>query len=248
MLAVVVVARDEADRIGRCLSSVRWADERLVLVDERSRDGTATEARRAGATVLEEPWRGHAAQRNHGLSLVSAPWALHLDADEWLTPDASASLQAALEEPGDRLGFSFARCSRWRGRALRHGRWYPDRKVRAVRAGRGRWVGEIHEVLQVDGPVGALVGDIGHDPYRDVWEHLRTIDTYSGTHARLMFEEGRRARAWDPPLHASLHLVDALLRRQAWRDGPEGVAVAALGAWYAGLKWARLRALGKAAR
>ncbi len=244
MLSVVVIARDEADRLGRCLRSVPWATERVVLVDPRTTDATAQMAEREGATVYRHPFHGHVQQKNRALGLATQPWVLSLDADEWLTPTASSQLRGALAAGPPTAGFSFPRCSEWLGKPLRHGRWYPDRKVRAVRKGFGWWTGDNpHDRLEVNGPVSHLRGDIGHQPYRSIWEHLSTIDRYSSVAATQLRERGVRARAWDPPLHGVLHLADAVLRRAAWRDGPEGLVVAALGAAYSGLKWSRLRSL-----
>ncbi|MBX2801362.1 MAG: glycosyltransferase family 2 protein [Myxococcales bacterium] len=244
MLALVVIAKDEADRIGRCLRSVAWASERVVLVDASSQDATVEVARREGARVVVAPWAGHVAQKNHALSLAREPWVLSLDADEWLTERAGRSLRRALQDPGAACGFAFARRSEWLGRPMGHGKWYPDRKLRVVRAGLGAWVGDDpHDLLQVEGPVHQLVGDIGHQPYRTIWEHLSTIDRYTRIHAEALARRGARARPWDPAAHAALHWVDAMLLKAAWRDGLDGLAVATLGAVYSGLKWHRLRVL-----
>lgn len=245
MLTLCVIARDEEDRIARCLGSAPTDAERLVVVDEATTDRTAEVARREGARVVLAPWPGHVAQKNRALSLATTPWALSLDADEWLEAPAREAIARALARPGDAAGFSFPRCSRWLGRPMRHGRWYPDRKLRLVRPERARWVGDDpHDRLEVDGPVVALSAELHHEPYRTIWEHLSTIDRYTAIHARALRGRGVRARPWDPWVRPALHFVDALLLKSAWRDGPEGVAVAALGAAHTHLKWARLRALG----
>ncbi|MEO0604680.1 MAG: glycosyltransferase family 2 protein [Myxococcota bacterium] len=239
-----MIAKDEEDRIDRCLASVPWARERHVLLDAGTTDATARVARRVGAHVTREPWRGHVSQKNRALALATQPWILSLDADEWLDDVASDALRAALTNPGATQGFRFSRASRWLGHPLRHGHWYPDRKLRVVRQGVGRWVGDDpHDRLVVDGPTRLLPGDIGHVPYRHIWEHLATIDRYTATAARSLHERGVRSAWFSPALHASLHFVDAVTRKRALFDGWPGLAVASLGAVYAGLKWQRLREL-----
>jgi len=240
-----VIAKNEEDRISRCLRSVPGAAERWVLLDDRTTDATARVARRCGARVVREPWRGYVAQKNRALELATTPWILSLDADEWLDATAHEALQDALANPGATSGFVFARASRWLGHELRHGRWYPDRKLRVVRRGRARWMGvDPHDRLVVDGAVRRLAGNVRHVPYRHIWEHLATIDRYTATAARALHERGVESAWYSPALHASLHLVDSMTRCVAWRDGVPGVAVAILGAAYAGLKWQRLRDLG----
>jgi glycosyltransferase involved in cell wall biosynthesis len=240
MLSLVVIARDEADRIGACLDSVPFAAEKLVL-DSGSRDGTPEVAERAGARVVRTDWPGHVAQKNRALDLATQPWALSLDADERLSPAAAAELEAALRDPGDAVGFSFPRLSSWLGTPLRHGRWYPDRKLRAVKRGAARWGGDDpHDLLEASGPVRELRGDILHFPYRDLSEHLATIDRYSRTHAASLASRGVRGRWWDVVGRPPLHFVDAYLLRAGFLDGVPGFAVAGLGATHTMLKWYRL--------
>jgi glycosyltransferase involved in cell wall biosynthesis len=244
VVSLVVVAKNEEDRIGRCLRSLQGDVERIVVLDAATTDRTAAVAEREGATVVIRPWQGHVAQKNLALELSSRPLVLSLDADEWLTPEAAAEIWQVVHSPGQAAGWSFPRCSSWLGREIRSGRWYPDRKLRLIRRGAGRWVGDNpHDRLEAAGPVQPLRGEIRHEPYRTLWEHLSTIDRYTAISARTLAARGVRARPWDVWLRPPLHFVDATLRRGAWRDGLDGIAVAALGAAYVYLKWSRLRDL-----
>ena len=237
MLSLVVITKNEADRIEACLRSVPFATERLVL-DCGSTDGTPEVAERAGARVVRTDWPGHVAQKNRGLDLAAGPWVLSLDADERLSADAGRELEAALAAPGDAVGFSFPRLSTWLGRPIRHGKWYPDRKLRCVLRGRARWSGDDpHDRLVAEGPVKPLRGDILHAPYRDLGEHLDTIARYARISARSMAERGVRARRRDVVLRPPLHFVDAYLLRRGFLDGTPGFALASLGASHVLAKW-----------
>jgi glycosyltransferase involved in cell wall biosynthesis len=241
VLSLVVISQDERDRIEACLASVPFADEVLVI-DSGSSDGTPELARSLGARVVETDWPGHVAQKNRGLDWATHDWVLSLDADERLSEQAQRSVRAALADPGGAAGFSLPRCSTWQGRPMRHGRWYPDRKVRLVRRSLARWAGvDPHDTLHVDGEVVRLAGDIEHDPYRSLDEHLRTIDRYTAIHARSLHDAGVRARRIDVWLRPPLHFVDAMVVRAGLLDGWRGVAVASLGARHTFLKWSRLR-------
>ena len=240
MLSLVVIAKDEERAIARCLASVPFADEVLVL-DSGSGDDTVGVATRAGARVITTDWPGHVAQKNRGLELASEPWVLSLDADEWLSDEAAGALRAALASSSENVGFSFPRCSDWLGRTIRHGRWYPDRKIRLVRRGRATWVGDDpHDRLEVDGPVAALHGDIRHVPYRDLSDHLATIDRYSRLHAESLAARGVKGRWWDVAARPPLHFVDAYLLRRGFLDGVPGLALASLGSTHVLCKWLRL--------
>jgi len=239
VLAVVVIAKDEADRVGRCLASVAWAAELLVL-DSGSRDGTTRIARAHGARVVHTDWPGFGRQRNRGMTLVSSPWVLFLDADEWLEEDARAEVEAVVAQ--DRVrGARLRRRTRWLGRPLRHGRTYPDRQLRLARRDHARWTTpRVHERLEVNGAVVDLTGHIGHAPYRRLSEHLSTVSTYADLAARDLADDGRQGTLVDVALRPPLRFVDAYLLRAGFLDGGAGLAVATLGALYTGRKWGTL--------
>lgn len=233
MWSVCVIARDEEDRIASCLASVPASAERVVVVDDRTRDGTARWAAAAGARVFLRRFDGFAAQRNAGLEACRGEWVLFLDADERLSDAARAALDAP---PVHAVGLSFPFRTTWLGTELRGGRMGRDRKPRAVRRGRGRWIGTVHERLAVDGPVAALAAPILHTPYRDWWEHAQAVRAYAAARPPR-----RRPLPFEPGVRAGFHLFDALALRGGWRDGAAGVAVAGFGAASTWWTWSRSR-------
>ncbi len=244
MLSVVIISRDEVDRIERAIRSVAFADE-VVVVDSGSTDGTVALARRLGARVIEADWPGHVAQKNRAWAEAQGDWVLSIDADEAVSVPLAAAIQAALAAPAAD-GYRFARLNIWLGHPLRHGRWYPDRRVRMARKAAGRWGGEDpHDHLVVDGVVADLDGDLDHVPYRSLGEHLATIDRYARISADGLRARGVRAGWGDLLVRPPWHFVRAFILAAGFRDGVPGLVVAALGAVYTLLKWARVRGLGE---
>lgn len=240
-LSVAIIARDEADRIADAIRSVAFADE-VVVVDSGSTDGTPAICRALGARVIEAGWPGHVAQKNRALGEVSHDHVLSIDADERV-PAALAARITALQRTGwgERTGWSMPRLGWWLGQPLRHGTWYPDRRVRLVDRRVARWTGlDPHDHLQVDGPVGPLAEPLHHHPYRSLAEHLATIDRYTARHAETAVAAGVRARPWDLALRPPAHLLKALVLKGGVLDGPRGLAVAWLGAAHVQLKWLRI--------
>ena len=95
-LSVVVMTRDEAVAIGRCIAAVAdWADD-VVVLDSGSTDATRDLAAAAGARVFEQPWLGFSAQRNRAIGLARHDWVLCLDADEVVDAELAAAIRAAL--------------------------------------------------------------------------------------------------------------------------------------------------------
>lgn len=236
-LSVVIIARDEADRLPEAIASVAFADEVLVL-DSGSRDDTVALARSGGARVVETDWPGHVAQKNRGLAQATHPWVLSIDADERVSPALASSIGAVLATEPTVAGFELARRNHWLGQPMRAGGWYPDRRLRLVRRKDARWVGvDPHDRLQVDGPTGRLSGDLDHHPYRDLSEHHATIDRYT---RRFVEVTDARAHWWDLAFRPPWRFVRGYLLQAGFVDGRAGFMVAWLGARYTATKWWRL--------
>ena len=247
-LSVVIITRDEADRLPGAMRSVSFAEE-IVVLDSGSTDGTVEVARGLGARVEQGDWPGHVAQKNRALALARCPWVLSLDADERVSGELAAGIAAVIAADGPVDGYRVGRLNHWGGAPMRHGTWYPDRRVRLVRSGRGRFTGrDPHDLLAVDGPVADLPGDLLHDPYRDLGEHLATIDRYSARFAEQAAADGVRASVMDVLLRPPAHLIRALILRVGVLDGVRGLCVAWLGAAYVALKWTRLWLAGRGRR
>ncbi len=91
-LSVAIITRNEQAAIRRCLESVAWADE-IVVLDSASDDGTAAIARELHARVeITADWPGFGPQKNRALDRVTCDWVLSLDADEWVTPGLRAAI------------------------------------------------------------------------------------------------------------------------------------------------------------
>jgi len=246
-ISVAIIVQDEADRLPDAIRSVAFADE-IVVLDSGSTDGTLEIAEALGAKVIRTDWPGFVAQKNRAIAETSHPWIFALDADERVSPALARAIQDAVATATGEAGFKVSRLSWWMGAPLRHGAWYPDRKIRLFRRDQGRWQGtEPHDLLVVAGRVGALTGDLHHHPYRNLGEHLATINRYTAVASAELRKAGVRARPWDLLTRPPLHFVYAYLLRLGFLDGVRGLCVAGLGSVYVLLKWARL-ALGEEGR
>ena len=112
------------------------------MVDSGSSDDTREICEKRGARVVYNKWPGYAAQKQFALDLATSDWVLNLDADESVSPRLAEEILRVLENaPPGVTAWSIPRLSRYLGRWIRHGGWYPDRKIRLVRRGQGRWEG-----------------------------------------------------------------------------------------------------------
>jgi len=239
-LTVAVITKNEEDRIPRLLGSVTIADE-LVVVDSGSTDGTVEICRQRGARVIQREWPGYAAQKQFALESAAGQWVLNLDSDEALSKESAAEILRAIEAASaDVAGFSLPRLSRYLNRWIRHGGWYPDRKIRLVRRGRARWVGDgLHERLDVDGEVRDLEHPLLHYVYRDISDQVRTINRFSSVFASHRGRPGSAVYLLLGVVHAVGKFFECAVWKLGFLDGLPGLVIAINSAFYVFLKHAK---------
>lgn len=245
----VVICFNEADRIGRCLESLAFCDE-IVVVDSGSSDGTLEVARRYTERVIEQSFLGYVKQKNFALEHATHDWVICLDADEALSPELRESILAALSRPGGgAVGYELDRVTHYLGIWHDHGEWYPDWQLRVFRRSRGHWAGmDPHDRVELDGPVERLSGRLLHWNYRSLSEHIQTTDRFSARMARSMQESGVRFRVSDLLLRPFGRFFKGYVLRQGFRNGLPGFVVCAATAYYVFMKYAKLWELERAAK
>ncbi len=241
-LSVTVITRDEASDIAAALESVKWADE-IVVVDSESTDRTVAIARAFTDRVVVRPWPGYVEQKNFAAGQASHDWILSLDADERITPALAEEMRAALANPAH-AAYRMPRITWHLGRWIRSTDWYPDDQLRLYDRRKAQWTGKyVHESVAVDGSIGRLRGEIQHYAYRDIADHLETIDRYTTYAARQMRESGRTAGLLQLAGHPPLAFLRNYIARGGIRDGIPGFIISSLNAYYVFLKFAKLREL-----
>jgi len=239
-LSVAVITLNEERNLARCLSSVAWAEDRVVL-DAGSTDRTREIARDCGARVFEQPWRGFVRQKNDAVARTLHRWVLSLDADEWLTEAGTEELRRALQAPRADA-FAFDRRSAFCGAFLRHA-WSPDWQVRLFRKDRARFDGGlVHESLRLD--PGARVERLGerlpHLAYRSIGEYVAKLDRYTDLAAASMHRDGERFRLSRLLLSPAATFFKLLVLKRGFLDGVRGVIVAGGSAFYVLAKYGKL--------
>lgn len=210
--------------IAGCLRRLRFADEVIVVVDDRSRDGTQDVAEQCGARVSVERFETFSQLKNAALARASGEWALVVDADERVTLPLQKEIVAALDRPYD--AYSVVRDNYFFGHRMRWGGW-PERMVRVFRRGSAFYEGDIHEQLlfTTDHPrVGHLDNRLAHFTHRCIAHNLAKTANFGEVQARELLAAGH------PPVRVPM-LVGVMLREfwnrlvrgRAYRDGMPGV-------------------------
>jgi glycosyltransferase involved in cell wall biosynthesis len=245
-ISVCIIAGNEAHRIRRALESVAgWVEEIIVVINDDVTDGTDQIAAACGAKVFREPWGGYVRQKNSAVQKAGQEWILSLDADEVVSPELRDEIQNLFPRPKKLrpfAAFSFPRCTFYGGRWIRHGDWYPDRKVRLWRRGSAEWRGKnVHETVVVQGAVGRLRRDLLHYTAETIDRHIAKISRYTEEFARDAVQRGGRAGAFDLLARPAWRFVRAYFLRLGFLDGWQGAYIAWTTVFYTATRYAKIR-------
>lgn len=229
-ICVVILTKNEASVIERCMASISFAGK-ILVVDSGSTDDTCKIAQKLGAQVVYHEWPGDfSLQRNVADSHAECPWILHLDADETVTPELAAEIKNFFDSGNfEKFGVGqFPRKELIFGKWIEHGGWYPQYKPRLYRNGAGHWMNKVHEHLEVAGNVHTFTAPILHDSYRDVHTFIEKFNRYSSLDAEIAFAEGRHFSLLKLFLQPMERFFGRYIMHKGYRDGFHGFAIAAL--------------------
>jgi glycosyltransferase involved in cell wall biosynthesis len=226
----------------RCLESVQWCDE-IVVIDSGSTDKTLEICREFTGRIYERPWPGFVAQKQFGLEQCRGEWILNLDADEEVSPELKDEILRTIG--GDKAkefnGYLLSRVVFYLNRWWRKGGWYPEYRLRLCRRSATIWGGkDPHEKATVTGKTKRLKGELRHYTYVDMAHQIRSLNNYSSTAARSMFENGKRASLLKLLLNPPARFFKFYLVKRGFREGLPGFIVALLESYYVFMKYAKL--------
>lgn len=228
-VSVLILAKNEARNLPHCLDTVGWADEVIVVVDRASRDETQAIAQRGADLVALRTFDDFASQRNAALDLASGDWILAIDADERASPDLAAEVRRVTSDPAaPHSGYRVPVRSVILGRPFRFSGTQFDRPLRLFRRGQGRWVGTVHETVDLDGTVGQLRTALRHRTIPDMETFLRKLNEYTTLEAVRFERDGRPTHWGDLTVRPAWTFLKLYLAKQGFRDGLEGLAFCTL--------------------
>lgn len=240
-LSVIVPAGNSAEVIEQCLTSVRWADE-LIVVDSFSSDGTLEIAQRYADRILRNEYINSATQKNWAIPQASHLWVLIVDTDERVSPELRQEIEAVIAQPGEYAAYRMPRVNYAFGRPVRYAGYYPDYQVRLFQRDRGRYAPrQAHAHMMIDGAVGTLANPIIHYAHRTMEQTIRgLLGPMTYWEALERYQQGRRANMWQLFLRPPAAFIYRYLYQGGFRDGPTGLVISLLWSFYVGLTYLRL--------
>ncbi|MFC1461615.1 glycosyltransferase family 2 protein [Verrucomicrobiota bacterium] len=239
--ACLTVGNEERD-IERCLKSLAWADE-IVVVDSFSKDRTVEICRQYTERVYQHEWLGYVGQKDLIKKMAVHPWIFFIDADEEVSPQLRQEILADFDSGRNKsyVGYEFPRKVFFLGSWIKHGEWWPDIKMRLYLKERGVCTGrEPHDQVIVDGPVKRLKGCLHHYTYDSISDQMKTLNKFTTISSTGMKEEGRKFYATDLLVRPLFRFVRGYFLKGGLVEGYRGFIIAVLTAVGVFLKYAKL--------
>ncbi len=228
MLSVVIITYNEEANIGRCIDSVQAIADEIILLDSFSDDKTVEIATGKNAIVHQQRFQGYIQQKNAALQLANYPFILSLDADEAVDKTLCASI-ASEKSDFSAQAYTMNRCSNYCGKFIRHGLWYPDRKLRLFNKSIAIWGGtNPHDriIMTAAAQTKHLEGDIYHYSYNSIEEHIHQNNRFSTISATAMFEKGKRTNWFRISINPLWNFILGYFIRLGFMDGYYGFVIA----------------------
>jgi len=244
-ISVIIITKNAGATLRRCLESVAWADE-IVVIDSGSSDDTLDICRELGAKVsVTTDWPGFGPQKNRTLDAASGDWLFNIDADEWVTPELAEEIRTVVAS-GSASAFALPRRSSFCGRYMKHSGWWPDFVVRLFRRGDARFSDDqAHERLIVNGPTHKLKNPLMHEAISDLDQMVAKMNLYSTASARGLHARGRKASLLTAVFHGCWAFFRTYVLRAGFLDGREGLMLAIANAEGSYYRYVKLMLLGK---
>lgn len=206
-ISVAIITLNAARDLDRCLESLAFADQ-VVVLDQNSTDDTAEVCARHGVEIHQTEWLGFGPTKDKAVSLCKNPWVLSVDTDEMVTPELQQAIEN-LPDDSSAAAFTVNRLSRFLGHWIRHCGWHPEHVVRLFHRDRAGFNDlTVHESIETKGTVKRLPGLLHHYTYESMEQYIEKLNRYTTLAAEKMLADGR-----------SISLPGAVLRSQAafWR-------------------------------
>jgi glycosyltransferase involved in cell wall biosynthesis len=236
-----MITHNEEHNIRRCLESVKFADE-IIVLDSGSTDKTVEIAKEYTDKVYHQDWLGFSGQRNMSLSYVTGDWIFIIDADEEVSMELANSIIDAIYSTTDKLAYNVTRENYFMGKVLNG---TTEEKPRLFKSGTLSYKGDVHEKTVHSKPAGKLKGVLHHYTYTNLTCYADKWNSYSTLAAKERFDAGRTANVLSVVFCPVIDFIKTYIIKGGFISGVPGLISSVIHAHYTFLKYAKLYELNK---
>lgn len=238
-VSVVIITRNESANIERCLRSVAWAEE-IVVVDTGSVDGTPAICQAMGCRVIEAEWQGFGLTKRLAVDMAANDWIFSIDADEEATPELSAAISIILAQPKHN-SYQIKRRTYYLGKLIKHSGWHRDYPLRLFNRLFGNFNDKpVHEFVEAAGSSGTIDECLYHYSYPTITAHIAKMNRYSDLSATAEVNAGKTCSFFYPPVAGLWKFIKMFVIRGGVLDGWVGFILALNSAFGVYLKYLKI--------
>lgn len=230
MISVIILTKNEEQNIEKCIQSVKWCDE-IIVVDDNSSDKTIEIAKKYKTTIYQRSLNNNfSSQRNFGISKSKNEWIFFVDADEMVSDALCYEISNAIQLKDQNLknfnGFYIKRVDFMWGKKLKYGETGNVWRLRLAKKAAGQWEGKIHEEWKVRRLVGKLINPIFHFPHATIGEFLKEINFYTDIRANELRDKNTKVFFWSILLYPLGKFISNYIFKMGVMDGMHGLVFA----------------------
>ena len=241
MISALIITKNEEKNIARCLESLKWADE-IIILDSQSKDKTVEISKRYTDKIFSVEWHGYAKTKNLGKDIAKGEWILWVDADEEVTPALAEEIKSSLKQAKVISGFYVPRKSQFLGRWIKHCGWYPDYVLRLFKKNEGRFdeTKKVHEGVIIRGNVAYFKNVLLHRPYSDLGNYFNKFNRYTSLSANELQDKNRKTRWYHLFIYPIIVFFKKYILKLGILDSREGFILCMFTAFYVFTKYTKL--------
>ncbi len=251
-ISVAIITFNEERNIERCLKSVVALADEIIVVDSLSSDRTVDIAKENGANVVLQKFLGYIEQKNFAIDQCANDWVLSLDADECLSEELQQEIISLKNKSVQADGFIMPRLSHYCGQWIKHGAWYPDKKVRLFNRAVAKWGGiNPHDKIfftNANHTIQQLNGDILHYTINTKEEHKKQAKRFSEITAKELFNQQKSTNVFKIYLKPIVRFIRDYFFKAGFLDGKAGLQIAIISAHHVYLREYTLKELIQSAK
>ena len=248
-ISAVLITKNVEHIIERCLNSISWMDE-IVIVDGCSSDRTVEIAKRYNAKIIIHPFGGDfGEERNMGAMHATGDWIIQMDADEVMSSGLRNALEKILSnDSGEYTGYKFRRLNFFLGHPMRYGGWY-HYMTQIYKRGYGIFKGRVHHSLELKGKMGEIDEYVEHYPFENLEQFVERQNRYTSLEAQELFDlKGilpKNVIAYNLKWRPVKLFWKLYVKKKGFLEGFYGFIFSFLYAWVYFIKWAKYWAIVK---
>ena len=239
-LSVFLITKQEEANLEKCLASIKTIADEIIVVDSGSTDKTLEIAKKYGAKTFHKDFFSFTEQKNFALSKCSLPWALSLDADEYLTPALAKEIENTLNKETSFDGYFLTRENIFLGRKMKHCGVRKEQILRLVKTKQAKYVGGlVHEKLVVQGNTSVLKNIFMHNTYTSIEQYFNKFNHYTSLAALTLHQNNKKFYLFSL-LREPFEFIKMYFLKLGFLDGFQGFLFSLFSSWYKVVKYTKL--------